>query len=435
MQMRRLFIAVLCCAVLVACGSTGSETRTEVTKESTPETVPVSKSEAALASECEVAKSTQPTKVAYDAFDSFGTITTSLSIQKNGTILIAGLMSDVHDFDSSSAVNSFGVEGYSFEFIAAFNSQAEFQWIRCLRQESIYHWYRGVTIDSDNKGDIYVCGEKLLKFSRLGTLLWTRGDVEDEIKTCATDSRGNTIVSGMDTMMFNSIGKKLWTLKNTAYSTIAPTLDDGAYVANPTELSRTTPDGKILWSLKFERHNDRGSNGVFVGAGDEFPSDQVGLESDSKGNVFIALPINKTNDLDPSSAKKVLTPNWIQDLVIAKYSRTGELLWANKLRITGAKEKTTMRFADGFDISYLPNGDLLVLGGGKIQSYDNESRLFMARFSNEGDQKSFLWLDEYHSFIHNVGHELSTDESGRTFVTAERQGQAPFLSLYDLQSN
>jgi hypothetical protein len=433
--MRKLFIAVLCCGVLVACGSTGSETRTEVTKESTPETVPVSPSEVALASECEGAKSTKPKKVAYDAFDSFGVITTSLAIQKNGTILIAGLMSDVHDFDSSSAVKSFGVEGYSFEFIAAINSRAEVQWIRCLRQESIYHWYRGVTIDSDNKGDIYVCSEKLMKFSRLGTLLWTKENVEDELTTCATDSQGNTIISGMDTMKLNSGGEKLWTLKNTAYSAIAPTLDEGAYLANTMELSRTNSDGKILWSLKFERHNNRGSNGVFMGAGDEFPSDQVGLESDGKGNVFIALPLNKSNDLDPSSAKKILNPNWIQDLVIAKYSPTGELLWANMLQMPGAAKNTTMRFADGFDVSYLPNGDLLVLGGGKIQSYDNKSRLFIARFSDEGEQKSFLWLDEYHSFIHNIGHELSTDKSGRTFVTAERQEQAPFLSLYDLQSS
>jgi hypothetical protein len=432
--MRKLFIAVLCCGVLFSCGSTGSETSTEVTKESTPETVPTINSEAALASECEVAKSTQPKKVAYDAFDSFGIITTSLAIQKDGNILIAGLMSDVHDFDSSAAVKSFGVEGHSFEFIAAFNRQEEIQWIRCLRQESIYHWYRGVTIDTDNKGDIYVCSEKLLKFNRLGTLLWTRGGIEEEIRTCATDSRGNTTVSDVDTMMFNSAGKMLWALKNTAYSTISPTFDDGAYVANQTELSRTTSEGKTLWSLKFERHNDRGSNGLFVGAGDEFPSDQVGLESDSKGNVVIALPLNKTNDLDPSSAKKVLKPSWIQDLVIAKYRRTGELLWANKLQIPGAEKNTTMRFADGFDVSYLTNGDLLVLGGGKIQSYDNKSRLFMARFSDEGEQKSFVWLDEYHSFIHNIGHELSTDESGRTFVTAERQAQAPFLSLYDLQS-
>jgi hypothetical protein len=433
--MRKLFIAVLCCGVLVACGSTGSETRTEVTKESTPETVPVSPSEAALTSECEVARSTQPKKVAYDAFDSFGIVTTSQAIQKDGNILIAGLMSDVHDFDSSAAVKSFGVEGYYFEFIAAFNSQEEIQWIRCLWQESIYHWYRGVTIDTDNRGDIYVCSEKLLKFNRLGTLLWTRGGVEEEIRTCATDSRGNTTVSAEDTIMFDSAGRKLWTIENTAYSSIAPTRDDGAYFASQTELSRTNSDGKILWSLKFERHNDRGSDGVFMGAGDEFPSDQVGLESDGKGNVFIALPLNKSNDLDPSSAKKILEPSWIQDLVIAKYSPTGELLWANMLQMPGAAKNTTMRFADGFDISYLPNGDLLVLGGGKIQSYDNKSRLFIARFSDESEQKSFLWLDEYHSFIHNIGHELSTDKSGRTFVTAERQEQAPFLSLYDLQSS
>jgi hypothetical protein len=161
--------------------------------------------------------------------------------------------------------------------------------------------------------------------------------------------------------------------------------------------------------------------------GDEYPTEKIALATDSEGNALVAIPLNTSNDFDPSKKSKVIRPYWIQDLVVAKYSSKGALLWAKKLRIPGVKLKTTMRFADGFDISVLPSGEFILLGGAKTQKYSNRNRLFLARFTPEGVQKKFEWLYKYNSFTHNLGHELEATKDGELLVTSEFQEVAPFL--------
>lgn len=450
--MKRLVSGLICIVLLSACAGNATESRDSISRQTSttsttdpnnplgcPDdgldygcpTAPLDTTpdipDKVLSASCEKVRATKPDKVEYEPFDSPGIITTSLAIDSDGNKVIGGLMSDVHDFEPSTKIKSVGVAGRTFEFIAKFNAESQFQWIHCFGQSSPYHWYRGITVDVDRLGNVYACDSKLRKFTPLGELKWELNRSVEQAGTCKTDLDGSTLVQDETTMLIDSSGKKRWSSKETYYSSFSHLHNKKFLAASPYELAQFTHTGKKIWSIKFQRRTDIGPNGVYIGVGDEFPTEKIALSIDTEGNALVAIPLNKSNDFDPSLKTKLIRPYWIQDLVIAKYSSDGALLWANKLRIPGVKLKTTMRFVDGFDISVLPTGEFIVLGGAKTQAYENRNRLFLARFTPDGIQKKFEWLYQYNSFVHNLGHELETTEIGQVFVTSEFQEIAPFL--------
>jgi len=81
----------------------------------------------------------------------------------------------------------------------------------------------------------------------------------------------------------------------------------------------------------------------------------------------------------------------------------------------------------------MPNGDIIALGGGKLgKNTDQNLRLFLAKFTTDGKQTRFMWLGEYLSFIHNMGHRIVTNKNGRTYVTAMGERLPPFLLSRDM---
>ena len=102
------------------------------------------------------------------------------------------------------------------------------------------------------------------------------------------------------------------------------------------------------------------------------------------------------------------------------------------MKIPKTVAKTT-RYAEGYDVSFMPNGDIVVLGGGKLgKNTDQDLRLFLAKFTTDGEQTRFMWLGEYLSFIHNMGHHVVTNKNGRTYVTAAGEKLPPFLLSRDM---
>lgn len=450
--MRRLVVGLMCAALLAACSGTASESRDSISPQTSTTTTtdpnnPLGCPEDGidygcptepldttpdipadvLSASCEKVRAEKPVKVEYQAFDSPGIITTSLAIDADGNKIIGGLMSDAHDFEPASAVKTVGIIWRTFEFIAKFDADSHFQWIQCFEQSSPYHWFRGITVDVDRMGNVYACDWQLRKFTPEGTPLWETNGPAENIGTCRTDLDGNTFIQGETTLMIDSSGKKKWSKEETYFSSFSSPYNKKLFAASPNELSQITTSGKKVWSIVFKRRVDIGPHGVYIGVGDEYPTEKIALATDSEGNALVAIPLNTSNDFDPSKKSKVIGPYWIQDLVVAKYSSKGALLWAKKLRIPGVKLKTTMRFADGFDISVLPSGEFILLGGAKTQKYSNRNRLFLARFTPEGVQKKFEWLYKYNSFTHNLGHELEATKDGELLVTSEFQEVAPFL--------
>ncbi|MBJ7491033.1 MAG: hypothetical protein JHC59_06840 [Ilumatobacteraceae bacterium] len=444
-------VAIASCLLLSACSSENSaapsSSSTTVTTTNPPTiktTIPVDSVPAsedtqpdpeALArnKECGRVRPATPKPTEFDSWDSPGVLTTSVNIDPDGNTIITGLMSDEHDFDVTSKRKTVGVDGWSFKFLAKFNERQEFLWMKCQGEKTLFHFYTGPMVNTDAAGNIYQCDAGLSKFSPAGKLLWSTAS---DALSCATNSSGESVLAGPEAHFVDTKGKTIWSAKNCSCSAATFDQEGNIFVGSQNGISKFSTSGKRLWGVKFTTRDIEvdgaiwGPNGY--SEGNAVGTDQVGIRTDKDNNILFVFSLNLKNDLDPSSKTKNLKPGWIQDVVIAKYTAGGELLWAQKVKIPKTVAKTT-RYGEGYDISFTPNGDIIVLGGGKLgKKTDQDLRLFLAKFTTDGEQTRFMWLGEYLSFIHNMGHHIVTDTNGRTYVTSAGEKLPPFLISRDM---
>ena len=384
---------------------------------------------------CEQVRPTTPKAAEFDWWDSPGVLTTSMNIDSEGNTIVTGLMSDEHDFDLTSGRKTVGVDGWSFKFLAKFNQRQEFLWMKCQGEETIFHFYIGPTVNTDAAGNIYQCDAGLSKFSPAGKLLWSTASDTD---SCATNASGESVLAGPDAHFVDTNGKTIWSVKNCSCSAATFTQKGNIFVGSQTGITKFNTLGKRLWGVSFTTRDFEVDGAIFgpngYSEGNAVSTDQVGIRTDKDNNIVFVFSLNLKNDVDPSSKTKNLKPGWIQDVAIAKYTAGGKLLWAQKVKIPKTVAKTT-RYGEGYDISFMPNGDIVVLGGGKLGNHTDQAiylRLFLAKFTSTGQQTQFMWLGEYLSLIHNMGHHIVTDTNGRTYVTSVGEKLPPFLLSRDM---
>ena len=389
--------------------------------------------------ECERVRPTTPKPSEFDSWDSPGVLTTSMDIDSEGNTIVTGLMSDEHDFDLTSERKTVGVDGWSFKFLAKFNQNQEFMWMKCQGEKTLFHFYIGPTVSTDAAGNIYQCDAGLSKFSPAGKLLWSTAS---DALSCATNASGESVLAKIAEAHFvDTNGKTIWSAKNCSCSAATFTRKGNIFLGSQTGITKLSTSGKRLWGVSFTTRDVEVDGAIFgpngYAEGNAVSTDQVGIGTDKDNNIVFVFSLNLKNDVDPSSQTKYLKPGWIQDVAIAKYTAGGKLLWAQKVKIPKTVAKTT-RYGEGYDISFMPNGDIIVLGGGKLGKNADQDlrhpglRLFLAKFTTDGEQTRFMWLGEYDSFIHNMGHHIVTDTNGRTYVTSVGEKLPPFLISRDM---
>lgn len=343
-------------------------------------------------------------------------------------------MSDEHDFDITSKRKTVGVDGWSFKFLAKFNQRQEFLWMKCQGEETLFHWYNGPAVNTDSSGNIYQCDFGLSKFSPAGKLLWSADAGDGEYSACATNRSGKSMMlSGLQARFIDTNGKTIWSAEDCMCTAATFDQEGNIFVGGQYGLEKFSSSGKQLWSIYFRKrdYNTFGPNGYSEYGDGHFVTEQVGLRTDKDNNIVFVFSLNLKNDLDPSAKTRVLNPGWLQDVAIAKYTSGGKLLWAQKVKIPKTVAKTT-RYAEGYDLSFMPNGDIIALGGGALNYDTYHSRLFLAQFASTGEQTRFMWLGEYQSSIHNMGHHIVTNKNGRTYVTSLGEQLPPFLLSRDM---
>lgn len=443
--MKKLCVLGLCCAVLVACTSTGADLSSQSSSTTAAEPVESTTTrprQLSAKETCETPRSTDPIFKDVDLWDDTGVITTSFDFDPGGNVLVTGWIGSEQDFDFTNKRQTVGSNETSFLFIAKFNKKSEFLWIRCFEEENLTHWFVGPHISTDSQGNAYLCSNSLEKFDPSGKLLWssaiatymTGGDTQDTALACATNAAGKTLVTGGGVCLIDETGSEIWSRPDESYSAAAFDSAGNIFMGSTTKIAKYSITGKEIWSRNFKER----LVGPFHRYGysvptNTYPTEDVGLSIDSEGNPVFALPVNKKNQFSTSADSRVITPGWLQDVVVAKYTTSGALIWAHKIQLPQTTKKTT-RYAEGFDISFLPNGDIIALGGGGLETNDEwqQDRLFLAKFTPDGEQTRFLWLGKYNDFIHNIGHRIMTNSRGRTYVTSEGEKIPPFLISRDM---
>ena len=429
--MRRFLAA--CLIILAACSSATTSPPTTTSSKVATTVAPLP----GILSQCETPRPSPPLHTEFDAWDSPGVITTDVEIDLQGNKIISGYMTDENDFNYKDSYQTVGVDGYGFEFVAKFNPGSEFEWIHCLKETSLYHFYEGPDLDSDVNGNIYVCGSTLTRWNSAGKFEWSKDFSLLSQLDCAVSSDGYSLVSGEQTLFVSPLGDTIWT-KDTPGFYEAQFLSDGNIaLATNSYLAVISREGLILWEHERIQRCCIGPYGDFSSGanGNSLSTTQTGIASDIE-NIVIATTLNKAVDFDPSSKVTKLSPLWIQEAVVAKYSLSGKMQWAQKISLPRS-DKTSARFVEIFDTEINDAGEILIYGGGTASRETDPGssepmHLFFVKFSPAGQQMRFLWLDEYTYLFHNLGRYFEIDSRGRLYATAESLTVPPFLLSRDL---
>ena len=433
-------VTLASCLLLAACSSKNSSTSPSSSAKVTT-TIPDDSEAAREAAgrarnqECERVRLTTPKPTEFKSSGDSGVLTTSMDIDSDGNTIVTGLMGDEHDFDITSGKKIFGVNGWSFKFLAKFDRRQEFLWMKCQGESQTYRGYVGPTVNTDAAGNIYQCHGYLSKFTPTGKYLWSADADEGEYRTCVTNWSGKSMMlSGRNARFIDNNGELIWSAKNCSCSAAAFDQTGNIFTGDQNGITKFSARGKKLWSISYVSRNREyfGPNGLEEYGVSSYITDQVGVRTDKDNNVIFTFSLNLKNDFDPSAKTKVLKPGWTQDVAIAKYTTDGKLLWAQKVKIPKTIATTT-RYVEGYDISFMPKGDIIVLGGGYFEGDGSRfQRLFLVKLTPIGKQTRFMWLGKKDWDIHNKGYHIVTNKNGRTYVTSLGEQLPPFLLSRDM---
>lgn len=329
---------------------------------------------------------------------------TDMVLDANDNIYITGWIEGTADFDPSSSVFNITPVGAWDCFLAKYNSNGVLQW--AFKIGSTYRDIGdGLTVDASN--NIYLTGALggaadfnpgngtsvltsrgsydafVAKYSSSGTHIWSvqsGGSGEDFGRDISLANNGDVIATG-----YFSANAKF----NTSGSSINITAKGG------TDIFLTKYDqnsGALIWAKAIGSLADDRGNAVAV---------------DGSNNVLISGEYSGTADFNPSSATNNLTNSGSTDFFIAKYSSSGNYLWANGFGSTGKDESTdlivnssneifvTGRFEQSVDFD--PSNNSLLRRSNGLGDF------YIAQYSSSG---KYLWAQSFGSKDDDLCHSL-----------------------------
>lgn len=262
-------------------------------------------------------------------------------------------------------------------YVGRYDAGGNLLWARQLGTTSDDQSY---SVSADGLGNVYSAGYTagnlggtnagsfdalLTKYSASGNLLWTRllgTNNTDEARSVSADGLGNVYISGITA---GNLG-----------GTSA-----GDYDAF---LSRYDASGNLLWTRQL---------------GTSTWDESDGVSSDGLGNVYIT---------GITGASLGGTHAGSDDAFLAKYSASGNLLWARQLGTSGLDGGNSVS-ADGLGNVYIAGGTRGSLAGNNAGGYD----AFLAKYDASGN---LLWTRQLGTFEHEQGQGVSADGLGNVYM-------------------
>jgi hypothetical protein len=319
----------------------------------------------------------------------------------NGNIYVTGY------FNGSGIINIDSIvlgNGNSFDqyFIAKFNTSGDVIWAKTASSNSSTNG-RGVDIDA--MGNVNVTGifdstitfDKitltsvlgpdifLVKYNSEGNVVWAKsagGSGQDIVNSIFTDPIGSSIITGYFQtypITFDTI-----TLTNNGSSN--------------TFITKYDSSGNAIWSKK----NSIGSA----------YSNCISL--DSMGNSYITGFFNSNNI---SFDSIILTNTGLgENIFIVKYNKTGDVLWAKNIGGSGLTADeghgiSTDENGNSYITGFFQN--MIIFGGTPLISSGNND-IFIAKYDDTGN---VLWATKAGGTKVDVSNSICLDKYGNTYIT------------------
>jgi uncharacterized repeat protein (TIGR01451 family) len=296
--------------------------------------------------------------------------------------------------------------------VAKYDSTGKFQWVRSGIGAGVN---AGYSISVDWSGNSYVTG------------YFTNKATFDGLSVETTGSNANVFIA-----KYNPVGAIQWVKKvSSALSCVGRSIDTdplgNIYLtgtfneAAQFDTITLKGNGQDIFIAKYNSKGEvqwakqAGGSGVDVGNA---------ISVDASGSSYV------TGTFEGSAAFVgcSLTSSGGQDVFVAKYSSTGNLMWVKQAGGTGTEE--------GRDIGVDQFGNCLVMGrftgtarfGHITQTSVNENAIFIAKYNTNGQPQwaKPLNINQYYT---SYGYGLSVDQTGNGYVTGFFEGSFQFDNI------
>lgn len=340
----------------------------------------------------------------------------------NGNIFITGDFIGTVDFDPGAAIANLSSAGSNDNFVLKFDKDGNYIWARAIRGSS-NAGSNFLAVDPNGSGNIYVTGLFtgtadfdpgtgvfnlssngsfdifVLKLNGEGDFVWARsvgGDNFDVAYHLALDTinGGHIYLTGRfrTTVDFDP---------GTGTHMVTASGVDDIYIL------KLNQNGDFVWV------NDLG--GMGYGEGNALVVDQQ-----IDGGLYLAGRIGGgTVDLDPGMGVYNLTSVGVTDLVVCKFDKNGNFLWASQMGGTGSETNATALVKKG--------GQLYVVGffSNTIYFNNNSANAAISAGNTDvlvlklDDLGNFKWAKEMGGLAYDIGLSMALDDQGMLHITGD----------------
>ncbi len=258
--------------------------------------------------------------------------------------------------------------------------------------------FGSTTLKSNGSSDIFIT-----KYKNDGSILWAKsfgGSAEDIGYSIACDAGGTVIFTG--------------SFMSTAYYAKDSLKSIGG---TDVVVGKLSTDGAFLWMQRFGSTTDDAGRSVTI---------------DDKGNYYISGAFTDKITF-PGTKAGTITSAGATDVFLAKYSPTGEALWAKRGGGTSYDEARAVCFdKNGFiDMAGFFWGTATFPGGtaSDLTSAGNYD-CFVTQYSLDGVPQ---WARKAGGFSDDEPNAITVDDTGTIFVTGFYTGTATFSTDYSLK--
>jgi hypothetical protein len=331
-----------------------------------------------------------------------------VAVDASGNSYFTGIFRDVARFGTTELKSTGGTD----IFIAKYDGAGNLLWAKQAGGKG-QDIVASKNIAFDDKGNSYITGEFrgsatfgsitltttsawdafVAKYDAYGNVLWVKkseGAGSEMGRGIAVDTKANCYVTGY----FDGSA----TFETTSLTS------SGAY---DVFIAKYDATGKLLWVKQ---------------AGSSAPEFGRNVAVDRNGNSYIT----GTSGGQASFGNATITNGGAEDIFIAKYDPSGNVLWAKS---AGGINKDA---ANGIDVDMNGNSYITgefsgtaTFGSTALTSSSSNPDIFTAKYDASGN---VLWAKQAGGSSGDFGRNISLDANGNTYVTGEFEGTATFGS-------
>jgi hypothetical protein len=333
--------------------------------------------------------------------------------------------------------NAGTLSGYSYFYIAKYNSSGVKQWAQQFGGSNGYSYAYCIAVDG--LGNVYVAGSTqaslagtnagaydifIAKFDASGNQTWLKqiGTPGDEVATgIAVDASGNAYITGWTTgslsganfggydifiAKFDTSGNQKWlkqigALYNEEATGIAVDALGNAYITGWTTSNLAVANFGIA-DVFIAKYDSSGNQAWLkqIGTGDK--DEAFGIGVDASGNSYITgFTYGNLGNQSPSPTGSIF---------VGKFDTSGSEQWVKAFG-SGCNEQANAIAVDASGNSYFTGYSSCGISG--LPYAGGPLDVFAAKYDASGNQK---WLKEFGSADEDVGHAVAIDAVGNAFV-------------------